>query len=317
MVFKAGRYLAAALAISLFIQMHNAANAYAAPQAKIAFTCWGDDSREICVMNADGGNETRLTDDPSWYSQPSWSPDGGRIAFSRNYSTIYVMDSDGRNSMRLTGGREPAWSPDGKKIAFTRFKALKYQVWVVDADGSNEVQLTSWGENYKPAWSPDGVRIAFVSAKRHAGPEIYAMDPDGDNQVRITHDLKHKDNPSWSPDGQWIAYDESPRVWLSQIYVVETNGGGRTKRLTDSSPTKWNPAWSPDGDTIAYVAFEKDVSNTIDLMTTDGKHLKQLSENGLYVNDPDWFDPRAWSVSPAANFITLWGEIKMPKSARR
>ena len=143
------------------------------------------------------------------------------------------------------------------------------------------------------------------------------MDSDGNNQVRITHDLAEKDNPSWSPDGQWIAYDESLRVWLSQIYVVEADGSGRTERLTDNPPTKWNPVWSPDGDTIAYVAWERDVSSTIDLMTTDGKHLKQLSEDGTNCFDLDWFDPRAWSVSPAANFITMWGEIKKPTSGRR
>ena len=316
MSFKVGRLAGTVLVVSLLIQMQIAENGHAAFGAKIAFTCWGSDSREICVMDADGRNEERLTDDPEWNHQPSWSPDGDRIAFNRSYH-ITVMDSDGRNLIELTHGSEPAWSPDGTKIAFARYKALKKQVWVIDADGGNEVQLTNWGENYKPAWSPDGARIAFVSAKRHGGPEIYAMDSDGNNQVRITHDLKHKDNPSWSPDGQWIAYDDSVRVWLSQIYVVKTDGGGRTKRLTDSLITKKNPVWSPDGETIAYAAWEKDVSGTIDLITTDGKRLKQLGEAHAFSDDPDWFDPRAWSVSPDANVITTWGEIKRPKSARR
>ncbi len=317
MLFKVGRLAATVLVVSLLVEMQISQIGHAAFGAKIAFTCWGGDSREICVMDADGGNEKRLTVDPAWYSQPSWSPDGTRMAFSRNYSAIYVMDSDGRNFIQLSSGREPAWSPDGGKIAFTRFKALKKQVWVMDADGGNEVQLTNWGENYKPAWSPDGVRIAFVNIHRQGGPEIYAMDSDGDNEVRITHDLKPKDNPSWSPDGQWIAYDESLQVWISQIHVVEADGGGRTKRLTDDSPTKRNPVWSPDGDTIAYVARERDVSETIDLITTDGKHLRQLGEARSFNDDPDWFDPRAWSVSPAANFVTIWGKIKTPASVRR
>lgn len=101
-----------------------------------------------------------------------------------------------------------------------------------------------------------------------------------------------------------------------EIYVMDSNGGNQVN-LTDDPAVDWDPTWSPGGDRIAYVAFEKDVSNTIDSMTADGKHLKQLSENGLYVHDPDWFDPRAWSVSPTANFATIWGEIKTPKSARR
>ena len=98
---------------------------------------------------------------------------------------------------------------------------------------------------------------------------------------------------------------------------VETDGSGRTERLTDNAPAKWRPAWSPDGVTIAYVAWELNVSSTIDLMTTDGKHLKQLSEDGTYCDDPDWFYLKGWSVSPETNFVTIWGEIKTPASARR
>ena len=121
MSFTARRLTVIALVVSLFIQIHIAANAYAALQAKIAFTRWEDDSREICVMDADGDNEVRLTDDPGFDAEPSWSPDGNRIAFNRGHD-IYIMDSDGRNLTILTGGREPAWSPDGTKIAFTRLK---------------------------------------------------------------------------------------------------------------------------------------------------------------------------------------------------
>ena len=314
MSFKVGRLAGTVLVVSLLIQMQIAENGHAAFGAKIAFTCWGSDSREICVMDADGRNEERLTDDPEWNHQPSWSPDGDRIAFNRSYH-ITVMDSDGRNLIELTHGSEPAWSPDGTKIAFARYKALKKQVWVIDADGGNEVQLTNWGENYKPAWSPDGARIAFVSARRHGGPEIYAMDSDGNNQVRITHDLKHKDNPSWSPDGQWIAYDESIRVVVSQIYVVKTDGSGLTRKLTRRRPNKSTPAWSPDGDTIAYALWEPGIFTTINLMTPDGKHLEQLTEDdGTYRTDPDWFDPVGRSVSPAASYLTIWGEIKDPTS---
>ena len=316
MSFKARRWVATALSVSLLIQMHIAANGYAAPLAKIAFTCAHEENFDICVMDEDGGKEVKLTDDPERDDQPSWSPDGTRIAFRRNL-VIHVMDSDGRNLMELIGGGKPAWSPDGGRIAYT---GSGRQIWVMDGDGGNRIQLTDWGQNYSAAWSPDGVRIAFVTARRHGGPEIYAMDSDGNNEARITHDLKPKDNPSWSPDGQWIAYDESIGVLPSQIYVVESDGSGRTERLTDSAPAKWRPAWSPDGGTIAYVAWELEIlgaTSTIDLMTTDGKHLKQLSEDGISCDDPDWFYLKGWSVSPATNFVTIWGKIKEPASARR
>ena len=316
MFFKARRFLTTVVVLSLLILTQIAENGYTSRRTKIAFTCVGmDGNRDICVMDGDGGDEIRLTDDPEWDEGPSWSPDGTRIVFNRNHH-IYVMDSDGRNLMELTDGSDPAWSPDGTKIAFTRFKALKRQVWVMHADGGNQVQLTQWGENYNPAWSHDGKRIAFVDEDRQGGSEIYAMDSDGDNQVRLTHDLAEKDNPSWSPDGQWIAFD-SYRSRVYQIYVVNTDGGGLTRRLTRRRPHNWKPAWSPDGNTIAYSLWEWGISMTINLMAPDGKHLKQLTEDdGTYRSDPDWLDPVGRSVSPATNFVTIWGEIKKPMAGR-
>ena len=99
-------------------------------------------------MDSDGGNHVRLTIDPAIDYDPSWSPNGKRIAFVSNrdhgYDRIYVMDSDGRNLMRLTKEsthNEPAWSPAGEKIVYVRNKG-GYQVYVMDTDGQNLVQLT-------------------------------------------------------------------------------------------------------------------------------------------------------------------------------
>ncbi len=314
MSFKPRRPAGTVLLVSLLILMQIAEIGYASRRTKIAFTCWRDGNFDICVIDGDGGNEVRLTDDPAKDREPSWSPDGTRIAFNRDHH-IYVMDSDGRNLIELTGGRNPAWSPHGTKIAFTRYQALKEQVWIMDADGGNQVPLTHWGMNYDPAWSADGVRIAFVTRRRHPGYEIYAMDSDGSNQVRLTHDSEEKRNPSWSPDGQWIAFD-SYRNKVYHIYVVKTDGSGRTSKLTRRRQDHLHPTWSPNGGTIAYTIRELGGFRTINLMSRNGRHIKQLTKAHLYSNEPDWFDPRAWSVSPAANFITLWGEIKMPLAGR-
>ena len=265
----------------------------------------------------------RLTIDPARDYDPSWSPDGERIAFvsnrERGQEQIFVMDSDGDNPMRLTSDsthQEPAWSPNGDKIAYVRNRGGR-QIWIMDADGGNQTQLTEVGTNRNPAWSPDGGRIAFRSLKNRAAG-LFVMEENGSNPVRLAPDMNITSNPAWSPDGQRFAYDQSLGLWPSQIYVVESAGGGQPERLTDDLPTKSSPAWSPDGGTIAYVQEVPIRKTTIHLMTAEGKYLKQLSTvHGGDDTDPDWFAPVGWSVSPAANFVTVWGKIKMPASVRR
>ena len=277
-------------------------------------------------MDSDGGNPLRLTIDPARDYDPSWSPDGDRIAFVSNrekgVEQIYVMDSDGRKLMRLTKEathQQPAWSPGGEKIAYVRNKGGR-QVWVMDAVGGNQTQLTQIGKNEQPTWSPDGKRIAFVSY-RHGGPAIYVMDENGNNEDQLTPVMNFTANPSWSPDGNWIAFEALDEENSFQIYVVRADGVPRLERLTRNRPFKLQPAWSPDGNTIAYtswsILFDRN-RKTINLMTAEGEHLKQLSdEHDGNDADPDWFAPVGWSVSPAANFITMWGEIKKPTSGRR
>ena len=157
MLFQTRRLFGAALIVSVFFQMHIATSGYASPRAKIAFTSVRDENSDIYVMNGDGGDQVRLTINPARDYDPSWSPDGDRIAFvsnrERGIEQIYVMDSDGSNEMRLTNDathQEPAWSPVGEKIAYVRNKGGR-QIWLMDADGGNQTQLTEVGKSRQPA----------------------------------------------------------------------------------------------------------------------------------------------------------------------
>ena len=118
---------------------------------------------EIYVMDADGGNQQRLTENRKNDWHPAWSPNGERIAFASDRKgdlvniEIYVMDADGGNEHRLTENRvydwQPSWSPDGERIAFVSDRDGNSEIYVMDADGGNPQNLTNNPHSdINPAW---------------------------------------------------------------------------------------------------------------------------------------------------------------------
>lgn len=192
---------------------------------EVAFTSERDGNPEIYVINADGTNPRRLTDQSALDGAPAWSPDGSRLAFhsARDGNLeIYLMNPDGSGVLRLTDNpasdSEPAWSPDETRLAFVSDRDGNPDIYVMNADGSNVQRLTSDpATDTQPAWSPDGRQIAFVTA-RGGVAEAYVMNPDGSAQRRLTPDLFGANGwyPAWAPSSLLLTFtsergDHSPR----------------------------------------------------------------------------------------------------------
>jgi hypothetical protein len=208
---------------------------------KIAFSSRRDGNFEVYVVDADGSDPMRLTNDGAFDGYPAWSPDGSKIAFERD-GDIWIMNADGGSSVPLMNDGafdgSPSWSPDGSKIAFDSTRDGNFEVYVMNADGSNLVRLTNDGAfDGSPAWSPDGTKIAF----QHGDPffdifndgAIWVMDADGANSMNLINGF----SPAWSPDGMEIAFDRDDGIWVMDAV------GSNPKNLTPADGGG-EPAWS-------------------------------------------------------------------------
>jgi len=203
----------------------------------------------------------------------------GRMARNERMNTLAVMNADGTGVKELkVQGNEPALSPDGSKIAFSRAPGNDSpQIFVVNADGKELKQLTDFKDQLAadPAWSPDGKKIVFALfrvPKPRRSPDLYLMNADGSNRLRI---VESGAAPSFSPDGSRIVF-ASRRDGNFEIYSARADGSD-LRRLTNHRAEDSNPAWSPDGSTIAFVSDRDGDRHAIYVMNPDGTDVQRLA----------------------------------------
>lgn len=269
---------------------------------KVVFVSEREGNPQIYTMNADGGNQLRLTNNKSYEIMPVFSPDGSKIAFVSDRdgnSEIYVMNSDGTNQTRLTNDASydysPSWSADGSKIVFISNREtvvpsednivvkMTYKIYTMNADGTEQKKINDLTiDDESPKWAPDGSKILFVS-KRGGNPEIYTMNTDGTNTTKITTS-KYSIMPSWAPDGSKIVYRANENG-NPEIYIMNADGTGK-KKITNNLVAGESPSWSFDGAKIIFVSkrdnvlsTEESLTNEIYVMTFEGKNVNRLTNN--------------------------------------
>lgn len=265
---------------------------------KIAFASNRDGNYEIYLMNPDGSNQTRLTNNSAFDYFPAISPDGNRIAFSSfrdGNHEIYVMNSDGTGQTRLTNhpdvDSQPSFSPDGSRIVFISYRHGNYEIYVMNADGNNPKRLTdNPAPDHEPVFSPDGTKIAFTS-NRHGNGQVYLMDADGSNQIRLTNTVTDEYDPSFSPDGNRIAFTSFRHGATNEIYTMNATDGSNQTRLTNNAAGDISPSFSPDGNRIAFVS-DRDGRLEVYVMNANGSGQTRLTDN------PEGNEQPSWSVLP-------------------
>lgn len=185
----------------------------------------------------------------------------------------------------VTNGGLPVVSPRGKKITFVSDRGGTPDLFVINADGTRELQLTHTPEpEGAEQWSADGKQILFSSLTNNTS-HIFAIDPDGKNQREIGSVPGRA--PTLSPDGQRWLYMAG--TWTATRLMVSDLDGSNAKQLTDGSSIAWNNHWSPDGKRIAFTGRDTPQSElAVFVMNADGSSSRKLTNIPLAEGGAQW-----------------------------
>jgi TolB protein len=269
----------------------------AGPGRELVFATRRDGVGELYRVNDDGTGLLRITTDQTDH-EPTWSPDGSRIALRINIHTlsgpnngeVLIIKPDGTDLTNITNDLAafdvtPAWNGAGTHIIYARTSLAEQipdELYVMAADGSGKTRLT---RGWRPSWSPDGTRIVFVDSLGVPSTDLYVVAPDGTRRAALmtTPDVSEVD-PEWSPDNARIAF-ASDRTGRFEVYVMNMDGSGTIQLTSGATGDRRDPAWAPDGKRIAFVS-EDGTSRDLYVISADGSDVRRLTYGGGW--EPSW-----------------------------
>lgn len=245
-----------------------------------AYVGWSRDGSKAWVTSSDGklwsmnpdGTGQKLVLDRSGggAGTPALSPDGRLVAFTgfginTDHPEIWLVNSDGsnphslttttvtsttRNGQNIIWSVHPSWTPDGQQLSYASTQGGSSNIWVMNSDGSNAIQITTDDDadspdSNVPEYSLDGRDIVFWSGYETEYGDIWVMDAAGTNRRRITAEPEHvnADNPTWSPDGQWVIFISNRGGGTGPVNAWLVGRSGGTPRFLSGASDYC--AWQP------------------------------------------------------------------------
>jgi WD40 repeat protein len=239
----------------------------------------GDGVAGVCVPTDAGSG-------PGAACKQSVAFEGTVYMLQGETSEIWISNLDGTQPINVSNSPaqdiQPDWSPSGTRIAFASSRngeanPLRYDIYVVGADGSNLTNLTldSQDNNIHPHWSPDGTRIAFLR-----NSVVWVMNANGSGASPVTTQLR-SEYLAWSPTGNQLVLDDfNPSTAVSNgLYVVTVGDSSLPKKLTTLTGTEGNPRWNPS----SRISF----SYQLDLYSVnpDGSDLQNITKDARRNDD--------------------------------
>lgn len=258
---------------------------------RIVFVSTRTGKPELFIMEADGSNQRRLTEDKSLVANPCWGANATEIYFTSyvNYNPdLYAITPDGSRRWLVSAlpgfNLSPHWSEKTQRIVLTLSKDGNSEIYSLTRDGKNLQRLTtSPAIDSAPCWSPDATKILFTS-DRIGSPQIFVMDSNGANQRRLTFQGRYNDGAAWSPKGDKIAFS-ARRGGVFDIFLMNPDGTDWLP-LTANQGNNEEPCWAPNGEQLAFVSDRTDRAQ-IFLMCIDGTNQTQLTFEGSNYS-PAW-----------------------------
>lgn len=295
----------AVVAILVYRQINRDTIKLGRTNSELAFISDRDGDWDIYLLSPDGTLKN-LTEESSGHEYfMNFTFDGKAVAFYSSDSgevTPALVQTDGTGfktmswmeafASMLAEGRtdsDPAWSPDSKQIIWSKMRGLGVDLYLANADGSDEKSLVNKGPtDSAPAWSSDGKKLTFT-ADQSDQQNVYVLDLASAEAIRLTED-SWDFQPVWSMDGKQILFardvDDALKEGTIPIYIMNSDGSD-LREFKTGDEFKGDPTYSPDGSQVVYMSNE-DGNWHIYLMDTDGSNVRRLTEGDSNNMFPAW-----------------------------